>query len=151
MLRRGLCAGLSCPSASVRARTRSGRAATISAWAITACWPPEMIVAGEDKRQRHRTSGWWGDKTFADLFFANAVAHPDRLALVDAPNRGDFAFGEPQRLTYAELEAEIDRIAGALVTAGLGKDDVLLVQLPNISEFVALYFAAAQIGAIVSP
>jgi acyl-CoA synthetase (AMP-forming)/AMP-acid ligase II len=110
-----------------------------------------MIVAGEDKRQRHRESGWWGDKTFADLFFANAVAHPDRLALVDAPNRGDFAFGEPQRLTYAELEAEIDRIAGALVIAGVGKDDVLLVQLPNISEFVALYFAAAQIGAIVSP
>lgn len=110
-----------------------------------------MIAAGEDKRRQHRESGWWGDKSFADLFFANAVAHPDRLALVDAPNRGDFAFGEPQRLTYAELEAEIDRLAGALVVAGIGKDDVLLVQLPNISEFVALYFAAAQIGAIVSP
>ena len=110
-----------------------------------------MIVAGEDKRQQHRASGWWGDKTFADLFFANAVAHPDRLALVDAPNRGDFAFGEPQRLIYAELAAEIDRLAGALVAAGIGKDDVLLVQLPNISEFVALYFAAAKIGAVVSP
>jgi acyl-CoA synthetase (AMP-forming)/AMP-acid ligase II len=110
-----------------------------------------MIAAGEDKRRQHRESGWWGDKSFADLFFANAVEHPDRLALVDAPNREDFAFGAPQRLTYAELEAEIDRIAGALVVAGVGKDDVLLVQLPNISEFVALYFAAAQIGAIVSP
>ena len=73
------------------------------------------------------------------------------MALVDAPNRYDFAFGEPQRLSYAELAAEIDRLAGALVKAGIGKDDVLLVQLPNISEFVALYFAAAKIGAIVSP
>ena len=110
-----------------------------------------MIVAGEDKRRRYRESGWWGDRTFADLFAANAAAHPDRLALVDAPNRADFAFGDPQRLTYAELTAEIDRIAGALVAAGIGKDDVLLVQLPNISEFVTLYFAAAKIGAIVSP
>ena len=110
-----------------------------------------MIVAGGDKRRQHRTSGWWGDQTFADLFTANAAAHPERLALVDAPNRADFAFGEPLRLTYAELAAEIDRLAGALVTAGIGKDDVLLVQLPNISEFVALYFAAAKIGAIVSP
>ncbi len=110
-----------------------------------------MIVAGEEKRRKHRESGWWGDQTFADLFAANAAAHPERLALVDAPNRGDFAFGEPQRLTYAELEAEIDRLAGALVKVGIDKDDVLLVQLPNISEFVALYFAAAKIGAIVSP
>ena len=78
-----------------------------------------MIVAEEDKRRRHRDSGWWGDKTFADLFAANAATHPERLALVDAPNRGDFAFGEPQRLSYAELAAEIDRVAGALVTAGI--------------------------------
>ena len=110
-----------------------------------------MIVAGEDKRRRYRESGWWGDRTFADLFAANAAAHPDRLALVDAPNRADFAFGDPQRLTYAELTAEIDRLAGALVAAGIGKDDVLLVQLPNISEFVALYFAAAKIGVPVFP
>ncbi|MDZ3831602.1 MAG: class I adenylate-forming enzyme family protein [Sphingopyxis sp.] len=110
-----------------------------------------MIAAGEEKRRRYRESGWWGDKSFADLFAANAAAYPDRPALIDAPNRADFAFGAPQRLTYADLAAEIDRLAGALVAAGIGKDDVLMVQLPNISEFVALYFAAAKIGAIVSP
>ncbi|MCL4671432.1 MAG: acyl--CoA ligase, partial [Sphingomonadaceae bacterium] len=53
--------------------------------------------------------------------------------------------------TYAELAAEVERLAGALVAAGIGKDDVIVIQLPNISEFVALYFAAATIGAIVSP
>ena len=110
-----------------------------------------MIVVGEEKRRRFREQGWWGDKTLADLFFANAAAHPDRVALIDAPNRMDFAFGEPQRLTYADLQAEVERYAGALVTAGIGKDDVIVIQLPNISEFVALYFAAATVGAIVSP
>ena len=110
-----------------------------------------MIAAGEEKRRAYRDSGWWGDKTLADLFFANARAHADRLALVDAPNRADFAFGEPQRLSYAEMQAEVERLAGALLAAGIGKDDVIMVQLPNISEFVNLYFAAAAIGAIVSP
>ena len=110
-----------------------------------------MIAAGEEKRRAYRDSGWWGDKTLADLFFANARAHADRLALVDAPNRADFAFGEPQRLSYAEMQAEVERLAGALLAAGIGKDDVIMVQLPNLSEFVNLYFAAAAIGAIVSP
>jgi acyl-CoA synthetase (AMP-forming)/AMP-acid ligase II len=110
-----------------------------------------MIVAGEEKRRRYREEGWWGDQTLADLFFANCAKHPERLALVDAPNRADFAFGEPRRLTYAELQAEVECYAGALVAAGIGKDDVIVIQLPNISEFVGLYFAAATIGAIVSP
>jgi acyl-CoA synthetase (AMP-forming)/AMP-acid ligase II len=110
-----------------------------------------MIVSGQSKRKAYREAGWWGDKTLADLFFAQADAHPDRLALVDAPNRADFAFGEPQRLTWGDLRGEVERMAGALVAAGIGKDDVIAIQLPNISEFVALYFAAASVGAIVSP
>ena len=77
-----------------------------------------MIVAGEDKRRQYRESGWWGDRTFADLFAANAAAHPDRLALVDAPNRGDFAFGEPQRLSYAELDRDFDSSGMPLVETG---------------------------------
>ena len=110
-----------------------------------------MIVAAKSKRKAFREAGWWGDRTLADLFFANAEAHPDRPALVDAPNRADFAFGEPQRLTWGDMRAEVERMAGALVAAGIGKDDVIVIQLPNISEFVCLYFAAAAIGAVVSP
>lgn len=110
-----------------------------------------MIVAGEEKRKRYREQGWWGDKTLADLFYENSSRHPERMALVDAPNRAEFAFGAPRRLTYAELQGEVERYAGALLAAGIGKDDVIIIQLPNISEFVALYFAAASIGAIVSP
>ena len=110
-----------------------------------------MIVAGEEKRRIFREAGWWGDQTLAELFFANAAKYPERLALVDAPNRTDFTFGTPRRLTYAQMQEEVERFAGALVAAGIGKDDVIIIQLPNISEFVSLYFAAATIGAIVSP
>lgn len=85
------------------------------------------------------------------MFVENAGAFPDRLALVDAPNRGEFSFGVPERLTYGKMRAEVDRLAGVLVAAGIGKDDIVMVQLPNISEFVTLYFAAALIGAVISP
>ena len=110
-----------------------------------------MIAGAEEKRARYRASGWWGDQTLGSMFLRNAATHPDRAALVDAPNRADFAFGEQQRLTYRQMLAEVERLAGALVAAGIGKDDVLLVQLPNLSELVNLYFAAALIGAVISP
>ncbi|WP_336987098.1 class I adenylate-forming enzyme family protein [Altererythrobacter aquiaggeris] len=110
-----------------------------------------MHCAPEDKRTLYREQGWWGDKTLADLFFANADAHGDRVALVDAPNRSDFSFGGQQRLTYTQLRSEVERLAGALIDGGIGHGDVIMIQLPNISEFVSLYFAAATIGAAVSP
>lgn len=110
-----------------------------------------MIVARTEQIEKNRASGWWGDLTLSDMFRANVIAHADRIALVDAPNRGTFAFGERERLTYAQLQSQVDRLAGALVRAGVQKDDVLMVQLPNISEFVAVYFAAALIGAVISP
>ena len=117
----------------------------------TPCWRPEVIAAAEEKRAQFRASGWWGDQTLGSMFLRNAAAHPDRGAIIDAPNRADFAFGEQQRLTYRQMLAEVERLAGALVLAGIGKDDVLLVQLPNLSELVNLYFAAAMIGAVISP
>lgn len=108
-------------------------------------------MASEEKRARYRANGWWGDQTLGQMFIANTGQHPDRLALVDAPNRGDFAFDEPQRLSYAEMRAEVERLAAVLIEQGIGKDDILLVQMPNISELVNLYFACALIGAVISP
>jgi acyl-CoA synthetase (AMP-forming)/AMP-acid ligase II len=76
---------------------------------------------------------------------------PDAVALVDPPNRASITEGEAKRLTYAELKKVSDRLAGGLVEIGLGKDDILMIQLPNLVELVVIYLAAARIGAIVSP
>jgi acyl-CoA synthetase (AMP-forming)/AMP-acid ligase II len=59
--------------------------------------------------------------------------------------------GEAQRLTYAELKRASDRLAGGLLEIGLEKDDLLMVQLPNVVELVVVYLAVAKIGAVVSP
>ena len=110
-----------------------------------------MIAAAEQRRAEFRASGWWGDTTLGGMFVANTGSFPDRMALIDAPNRNDIAFGDPQRFTYAEMLAEVERLSGALLANGVGKDDVVMVQLPNISELVNLYMAAALIGAVISP
>jgi acyl-CoA synthetase (AMP-forming)/AMP-acid ligase II len=110
-----------------------------------------MIAADEQRRADCRAAGWWGDTTLGDMFLANVGRHPDRIALIDAPNRADIAFGDPCRYTYTEMSAEVHRLAGALLAGGVGKGDVVMVQLPNISELVNLYFAVALIGAVISP
>ena len=42
-------------------------------------------------------------------------------------------------------------MASLLHHHGLGKDDIILVQLPNFAEQIELYLAAAKLGIIVSP
>jgi len=98
-----------------------------------------------------RAQGLWQDQTLHDVFAANAAAEPGRLALVDAPNRAAFAHGAPARLDYAALAVLVDRLAAVLLGQGLKRDDVMLVQMPNIHELIALYLAAARIGVVISP
>jgi acyl-CoA synthetase (AMP-forming)/AMP-acid ligase II len=58
---------------------------------------------------------------------------------------------QPKRLTWAELGRLVDNLASTLVKRGIKKDDVVLVQLPNVAELAMVYLAAARIGAIVTP
>ena len=81
----------------------------------------------------------------------NVLRTPDAVAVADPPNRAKITVGEAERLTYAELKRASERLAGGLLEIGLRKDDVLMVQLPNVVELVAVYLAAAKIGAVVSP
>lgn len=49
---------------------------------------------------------------------------------------------------YAELNAVCNRVANALLAAGVAKGDVVVYQLYNCAEFVFLYIALKKIGAI---
>ena len=110
-----------------------------------------MILDHPADIERWREAGWWGTTTVDDLFRACVAAHPHRLALVDAPNRAAFAFGAPHRLTFADADAYVDRLAATLFDAGVRKDGIVLVQLPNIVEIALAFLACARLGAIVSP
>jgi acyl-CoA synthetase (AMP-forming)/AMP-acid ligase II len=110
-----------------------------------------MRVATPEQIEHYTRRGWWGTDTLSDLFRRNVHAHPDTVALVDAANRSEFTNGAFARLTYAELQTAVDRLALGLLRQGVGKDDVVMVQLPNIVELVEVYLAVARIGAIISP
>jgi fatty-acyl-CoA synthase len=66
---------------------------------------------------------------------------PDAEALVSCP--------QGERYTYAEFGAAVDRLAGALLGAGLRKGDRVGVWSPNRAEWAVLQYATAKAGLIL--
>lgn len=110
-----------------------------------------MILVPQAKIDDYTARGWWGSVTLWDLFVQNLREQPDSEAVVDAPNRADFAYGTPRRLTWAQLAVEVDRFSLLLLTRGIRRDDVLVMQLPNCVEQFIVYLSCARLGIIVSP
>ncbi len=110
-----------------------------------------MIVIPQTRIRDMKARGWWGDTTLEDLFQAHLASHPDREALVDPPNMADISGGEPKRLTWRETGEAIDRLTAVLVSQGIRKDDIVVLQLPNMAELTIAYMACQRLGAISSP
>jgi acyl-CoA synthetase (AMP-forming)/AMP-acid ligase II len=110
-----------------------------------------MILVPQAKIDDYTARGWWGSVTLWDLFIKNLREQPDAEAVVDAPNRADFAHGTPRRLTWAQLSAEVDRFSLQLLAKGIARDNVLVIQLPNCVEQFVVYLSCARLGIIVSP
>lgn len=110
-----------------------------------------MRTTPDELVQEYRGRRWWGERRIFDLYDEHASAAPDRLAVLDPPNRNSLVGGDPLRLSYAALTDLADGYALRLLEHGLGRDDILITQLPNIAEYVALYLAAMRLGIIMSP
>lgn len=95
--------------------------------------------------------GWWGQQTLHGLLAERHADLPDMLAVADQPNRQAAIGGEPLRLNFRQLHIAAQNLAADLLEKGVGSGDVVLVQLPNITELVVTYFANSMIGAITSP
>ncbi|WP_030378521.1 MULTISPECIES: (2,3-dihydroxybenzoyl)adenylate synthase [unclassified Streptomyces] len=92
----------------------------------------------EAESARYRAAGHWQGVTFGARLRQSAVTHGERVALVD----GD------RRWTYADLDAEADRVARGLRSHGVGRGDRVVVQLPNRAEFVLVWFGLQRLGAV---
>jgi acyl-CoA synthetase (AMP-forming)/AMP-acid ligase II len=110
-----------------------------------------MIVIPEHRIREMKARGWWGDVTLDDLFQKHVKAHPDTEALVDPFNAPDFVGGTAERLTWRQTADAVDRLCAVLTAHGIRKDDVVVVQLPNIAELTISYLACLRLGIIVSP
>lgn len=110
-----------------------------------------MSVFSAEDMARFRAEGAWGDLTLPEMFEATCARAPDRLGVIDPPNRADLLHDAPRRLTYGEMRDEVDRYAAILQDEGFGPGSVIATQLPNISELVLIYLAVWKIGAVLSP
>jgi len=84
----------------------------------------------------------------AVAFFAQAT--PDKEALVEYAAAGADGAALVARLTWAELDATINRLANALIARGGGGQRVA-VMLPNCREYLIAHQALARIGATAVP
>ncbi len=71
----------------------------------------------------------------------------DQVALIFEP---DDPATEGRRITYAELRAEVIRMANTLKKLGVGKGDRVTIYMPMIPEGAIAMLACARIGAIHS-
>ena len=84
---------------------------------------------------------WYPKRRFGDLPDAAAARFAAREALVF----------EAERYTFAELRAEVDRAAKALLALGVARGDHVALWLTNRAEWMFLLFALAKIGAVQVP
>ncbi|HZK18232.1 MAG TPA: class I adenylate-forming enzyme family protein [Clostridia bacterium] len=110
-----------------------------------------MILASKEKIEEYTQKGCWGSKTLLDYFHEHANSNPGQEAIIDPINKYELVGLEPQRVSYAQLDKAADAVATALLEMGIGKDDVVIVQMPNCWELAMLYLAIARAGALISP
>src|SRR5512139_1941189 len=75
------------------------------------------------------------------LLSRHAKYRPNHLCLVF----------EDRRLTYKEFNTEVNRLANALLKAGLKKGEKFATVLPNCLELMTTYWAAAKTGLVIVP
>ncbi|MFS0838909.1 (2,3-dihydroxybenzoyl)adenylate synthase [Paenibacillus sp. 1P03SA] len=94
-------------------------------------WPDEFV-------RKYREAGCWRGETFGGMLRERAAAHGSRTAIV----------GGEERVSYAELDLNADRLAAGLKELGIRKGDRVVVQLPNVPVFFDVIFALFRLGAL---
>ena len=79
------------------------------------------------------------DQTLADWLAVHSATRPEAVALVTAD----------AQINYAQLSQKVAALASGLAGLGIGKGDVVGIQLPNLAEYVISFLAVTSRGGIV--
>jgi len=82
--------------------------------------------------------GYWKIESLVDLLEARARAIPECVFVTDV--RGELSYGDIDNLAA--------RVALHLLRLGLKRRDIVLLQFPNVREFIIAFFALQKIGVI---
>jgi 2,3-dihydroxybenzoate-AMP ligase len=99
---------------------------------------PGVTPFPPDFASRYRAAGYWEDRPLGAFYDEVFASHGDRTAIVN---------GE-ETVSYSELKSHVDRLARHLLDVGVRPLDRFVVQLPNVPEFIYLYFALERVGAV---
>src|SRR5579863_8022501 len=94
-------------------------------------FPPEFAA-------RYRAKGYWQDKSLRDEFDAVFKKYGPRVCIID----------RDRQITYAQLDKLSTNLALNLLELGFKPLDRVVPTLPNVAEFVILYFALQKLGCI---
>ena len=91
--------------------------------------------------RRYYARGLWRRDTLYSLLCGHAAQRAQAFAVRDGR----------RRLTWRELRAMVDRVAGDLHAAGLKRGERVAVWLPNRVEAVAIFLACSRQGYVCNP
>ncbi|WP_041450760.1 (2,3-dihydroxybenzoyl)adenylate synthase [Hoyosella subflava] len=104
---------------------------------------PDHIPFPAEFAARYRAAGYWTTETFQEFLPRRADRFADHIAVI-----GRDATGANRALSYLELTTSAERIAGGFGRLGIRTGDRVVVQLPNIVEFMEVVFALFRLGAL---
>ncbi|MCY4433687.1 MAG: class I adenylate-forming enzyme family protein [bacterium] len=114
--------------------------------------PLAPIAANSEVAAAYVAAGWWGHETPTDLIRGNAAERPDDTAYVTwsrAKGEGEDVKGCIDRTTWAGYDRLSDRVAAALLAAGLDRGDRAAVILPDGAAVHAALTGADKAGVVV--
>lgn len=92
----------------------------------------------ETYAELYRAKGYWEDITLSEMFEKSVEKYGSRVALVY----------NDESWSYAQLGETVNTLAYHLSQTGLRPLDKVIVQLPNIPDFVYTFLALVKIGVI---
>ncbi|PPK62592.1 (2,3-dihydroxybenzoyl)adenylate synthase [Actinokineospora auranticolor] len=92
----------------------------------------------EEFARRYRELGYWTGETFGSFLADRAARYADSVAVVD----------DRHRWTYRELDERASLMAQGFRDRGIAPGERVVVQLPNVAEFVSVVFGLFRAGAV---
>jgi 2,3-dihydroxybenzoate-AMP ligase len=99
---------------------------------------PGVVPFPPDYAKRYREMGYWRDQSLRDEFAPVFQRFADRVAVID----------RDRQLTYGEIDRLSTNLALNLIDLGVKPLDRVVLSLPNVWQFVVLYFALQKASAI---
>lgn len=92
-------------------------------------FPPEFVG-------RYRKAGYWQDRSIASVLDEVCERYSERTALIS----------DGEQIKYRQVARRAERLAQHFLALGLCRGDYVVMQLPNVPEFVYVYLALQKIG-----